>query len=64
MMSEQKHPPEDLDALDDRLRAAQLRVMRLAALLDEAKARAEALRQQLRKAAAGTGRRFNLRRLS
>jgi multidrug resistance efflux pump len=64
MMSEQKHPPADLDKLDARLRAAQLRVMRLAAQLDEAKANAEALRQQLSKAATGTGRRFNLRRLS
>jgi hypothetical protein len=64
MMSETKQPPADLDKLDTRLRAAQLRVMRLAALLDEAKANAEDLRHQLRKAAAGTGRRFNLRRLS
>jgi multidrug resistance efflux pump len=63
-MSEQKHPPEDLDALDARLRAAQLRVMRLTAQLESAKADAEDVRQQLRKAAAGSGRRFNLRRLS
>ena len=63
-MSERKHPPEDLDKLDDRLRAAQLRVMNLTAQLDIAKADAEDVRQQLRKAAAGTGRRFNLRRLS
>lgn len=64
MMSERKHPPADLDKLDARLRAAQLRVMNLAAQLESEKAHAEDLRQQLRKAATGTGRRFNLRRLS
>jgi hypothetical protein len=64
MMSERKHPPEDLDTLDYRLRAAQLRVFDLAAQLESAKTHAEHLRQQLRKAAAGSGRRFNLRRLS